>query len=64
MKAVKIISRARPGVEVNIRHMNTHVLKFPDIPKLEMVKFIYDFTSGALPKPLQALFDINEIYVP
>ena len=26
------------------------------------LSIIYDFTCGALPKPLQALFDINEIY--
>ena len=30
--------------------------------QLELVKFIYDFTSGVLPKPLQDLLNNNEIY--
>ena len=62
IKAVKIVSRPKHGEDIDSMFKRTHILKFYDIPKLELVKLIYDFSHQALPKRLQELFDANQLY--
>ena len=62
IKAVKIVSKPKRGEDIDSMFKRTHILKFDDIPKLELVKLIYDFSHQVLPKPLQELFDTNQLY--